>query len=496
MSETIVETSYGKVRGDTSGPVSVWKGIPYARPPLGKLRFRLPQSPEPWPGVRDATRFGPIAPQDIPHLQSLTQALSSSAEPQTGNEDCLYLNIWSPGTDDRKRPVMVWIHGGAFIIGSGSQPDYDGAGFASQGDVVVVTLNYRLGLLGFLYLAELTGAEYLSSGNCGLFDQIAALQWIRENIAAFGGDPENITIFGESAGAMSIGMLLTMPAARGLFKRAILESGAADSMRSIEDATRMTREFLKELKIAPDRLDDLVDVPIKTFLTAQATVLARNPLGGVRPVADGRDIPIKPLQALAEGSAQDVVVLIGTNRDEMKLFAPESSTSAMDPTIAQKVFGNRAIEIFTTYAMLRPGADMQAIGLDMFTDYMFRIPAIRLAEQQAEQGVSVWMYRFDWPSPNRQFGACHALEMPFVWNILDRSSFRTLLGDRPPTKLARAMHAAWIAFARTGDPNTPELPAWPVYDLERRTTMLFNEQCATVDDPQGVERAVWKDPSA
>lgn len=493
--DALAQTAYGAIRGTQLGSVSVWKGIPYAQPPVGKLRFQPPQPPTSWSGVRAATSFSPIAPQDMAHLSSLAQTFADEASRQPPmsetSEDCLYLNIWSPQADNAKRPVMVWIHGGAFVVGSGSQPDYDGTSFAKQGNVVVVTLNYRLGVLGFLQLEEFAGAQYASSGNLGLLDQIAALKWVRENIAAFGGDPNNVTIFGESAGAMSIGVLLAMPASKGLFQRAILQSGAAHNVQDKAAATQSAREFLDLLQLNPNNAASLAEVPLQSLLAAQTALLAKNPLGGIRPIVDGKDLPEHPVQAIANGAAKDVAVLIGTNRDEMKLFMSEPSASSSDASMAQRLLGDRTVEVFSTYAAAHPGADMREIGLDMFTDYTFRLPAIRLAESQAQHGAPVWMYRFDWPSPNPKFGACHALELPFVWNTLETSLFRALTGNDAPQTLANHMHAAWIAFAHTGNPNTPKLPHWPTYDLNQRPTLLFNEPCSLGYDPQGAERAIW-----
>lgn len=494
MSHIVVETTYGKVRGKASGAIWEWKGIPYAQPPVRELRFRPPQPLQAWAEMREASEFGPTAPQDIPHLGNLMEALQSGERAATNSsEDCLYLNVWSPAADDKKRPVMVWIHGGAFVVGAGSQPDYNGAGLAEQGDIVIVTLNYRLGVLGFLHLAELAGPQYQQAGNCGLLDQIAALQWVQANIAAFGGDPNNVTIFGESAGAMSIGMLLAMPAASGLFQRAILESGAAHSVQSSTDATSFARAFLEQLHIEPGAESQLDDIPLASIIAAQTHLLSLTPLSSIRPVIDGISIPQKPIEALAAGAARNIAILIGTNRDEIKLFMAQSSDAPADPALAQRILGERTIEVFTTYAMARPGEDMREIGFDMFTDYTFRIPAIRLAEQQVSQGASVWMYRFDWPSPNQRFGACHGLEMAFIWNAFQTSPFRALLGENPPQSLATGMQRAWIAFARSGNPNTPELPPWPEYTHEQRATLILNQESRVVHDPQGQERAVWQE---
>src|SRR5271157_3324720 len=265
LSSTIVETQYGKVQGTISGPIFVWKGIPFAQPPIGGLRFHAPQAPSPWTGVRDATNFGLTSVQSGRMMQRFF-----SATPEPSGEDCLCLNIWSPGVDDKRRPVLFWIHGGAFTLGSGSTPWYDGTAFATNGDVVVVTINYRLGALGFLHLADIDGEEKGFSNNCGLLDQIAALEWVRYNIAAFGGDPGNITVFGESAGAMSIGTLLAMPAAKGLFQRAILQSGASHTVQDRERATGIARKLMDILGI--HKVTDLVDISLEQLLDAQVKV--------------------------------------------------------------------------------------------------------------------------------------------------------------------------------------------------------------------------------
>src|SRR3712207_215533 len=269
MASTVM-TAVGEVAGELGDGVHVFRGIPYARPPVGELRFRPPQPPEPWAGARPATAFGSIAMQSPSPLENLFGA----AERPSMSEDCLYLNIWTPGLDGARRPVMVWIHGGAFVTGSGSTPWYDGTRFAARGDVVVVTLNYRLGAFGFLHLADLIGESFVGSGNAGILDQAAALAWVRDNIAAFGGDPENVTIFGESAGAMSVGTLLALPAARGLFQRAILQSGAASNAMSRERANEVAGRLLEALGIPREKSETIRDVPARDLLAAQGRVYA------------------------------------------------------------------------------------------------------------------------------------------------------------------------------------------------------------------------------
>ena len=269
MSNLIVETRYGKVQGSEQGSISVWKGIPFAQPPTGLRRFRAPQPLEPWMGVREATAFGPMAPQVPEIMGGIAGGADRAAKLPPMSEDCLSLNIWSPDADQERRPVMVWIHGGAFTLGSASDPWYDGTSFAVTHHIVVVTLNYRLGILGFVSLKDLAGEDAAYTGNCGLLDQIAALEWVRENIAAFGGDPDQVTVMGESAGAISIGTLLGMPAAHGLFQRAVLQSGAGSDMTTRSRATKVAQALLAKLGLETSQLSALADVPLEALLKSQ-----------------------------------------------------------------------------------------------------------------------------------------------------------------------------------------------------------------------------------
>jgi para-nitrobenzyl esterase len=390
--------------------------------------------------------------------------------------------------------VLFWIHGGAFTMGAGSTPWYDGTAFATNGNVVVVTINYRLGALGFLHLADIDGKDKDLSSNCGLLDQVAALEWVRANIAAFGGDPTNITVFGESAGAMSIGTLLAMPAAKGLFQKAILQSGASHTVLGSTRATRIANKFIDILGI--QKVTDLVDVSLEQLLAAQDKTPGSNGRLAFQPVVDGVALPRQPIQAIAGGSANGVSLLVGTNRDEMRLFTMMDPTQATpDMAILERLFGTKAKEVAATYEAAQPAQSSSDAWIDFQTDRTFRIPAIRLSERQSALGTNVWMYRFDWPSPvfGGRLKACHGLEIPFVWNNLDKHGVNLLNGDSPARqKVADAMHSAWIAFARSGNPNTSGLPQWLAYDTTHRATMLFNEECQVVNDPQATERQLWE----
>jgi len=488
--QTTVETRYGKIRGTELSKSIVWKGIPYAQPLAGPLRFQPPQPPEPWTGTRDATEFSPIAPQPILQEQRLSQIFTGKqGKPPVIGEDCLTLNIWAPQDRSQKHPVMVWIHGGAFVSGSGSTPLYDGESLATEGDVVVVTINYRLGAPGFLYLEN----EGQPQCNRGLLDQIAALRWVQENIAAFGGDPDNVTVFGESAGAMSIGTLLAMPAARGLFHQAILQSGASHAVSTKEQAVQQAGDFWKALgKEQPD-LNALAELPFEEIIQAQVRSAEGKTQMSYQPVIDGVTLPQAPIDAVASGSAREVSLLIGTNRDEWKLFeAMQTMKVPFNEEIFAKAFGAAAPAVQAAYTADQRGETPAEVWSSVQTDRIFRIPAIRLAERQIQHSP-VWMYRFDWVSPvlYGRLGACHGLEIPFVWNTIEKAA--ALTGNTSDSHaLGRRMRAAWIAFAHTGSPEAEDLPHWPRYDLERRATMIFNTSCAVIDDPEPHTRALWE----
>ena len=490
-SALIVETTSGKVRGERHGEVAIWKGIPYAAPPLGALRFRPPQPAEPWSGVRDATRFGAVAAQSRDPRIAL---LSGIADKVVSGEDCLFVNVFAPAgaAPPGGWPVMVWIHGGAFVMGSGSTPLYHGHTFAEQG-IVAVTLNYRLGLLGLLYLGDL--APGYDAGNCALLDQVAALRWVQGNIAAFGGDPGTVTVMGESAGAISIGTLLAMPAARGLFHRAILDSGAPSlGPPTRADATRLALGVVDELGVGAS---ELAGLPIDRLIAVQEGLGRSLGLAAFAPYVDGTTVPQLPIDLIRGGSAAGIPLLLGTNRDEWTLFEVllgEVTVEAFHAPLRARL-GPLLDPLLDVYRDMQPDRSLKRAWVDLISELVFRIPAIQLAEVQSGLGAPVYMYRFDWKSPafGGRLGAGHALELPFVWNRLDLPMAPVLLGDRlmQLQPLANAMHRTWAQFIRTGNPDGGGLPAWPRYTTERRPTLLIDRESHVAYDPAGVARAAW-----
>lgn len=489
MTEAIVKTVHGAVQGKKNNQVYVWKGIPYAKPPIDSLRFRPPVKPNPWDGIRDTSEFSPVAAQTSSEVMNyLGNDISQMSE------DCLYLNIWSPAPDHKRRPVLVWIHGGAFVSGSGSSSWYDGESFATKGDIVVVTINYRLGIFGFLHLGEIGGQEYATSGNCGILDQVAALEWIQENIEAFGGDPDRVTVFGESAGAMSIGVLLGMPSAKGLFQQAILQSGAARNAVPSSKATKVAQKLLEALNVNSSNLSELHDIPVEKLLEVSTLV----PPMSLVPVIDGVSLPQNPEIAIANGSAKDVKIIIGTNKDEYNLFTAfdpiwKNATPETMSVILNKTFGPLWPELSKHYI------NQEELNMDLYNQMMtmqiFTYPALKLAEHQRNNGSNVWMYRFDWESPvlNGLLKAAHALEIPFVWNTLDKPKTENLTGQGSERqRVAEQIHDAWIAFARYGKPTTAANPNWPEYDLENRSTMIFNSESRVEVKPNEDMRVKWE----
>jgi para-nitrobenzyl esterase len=502
-----VQTTAGTLVGDAHRGVQVFRGVPYAAPPVGALRFRPPQPIAPWAGARDARSFGPMAPQN----PSALEAIAGNA-PLGQSEDCLTLNVWTPQCDDAKRPVMVWIHGGGFTTGTAASPWYSGTNMALQGDVVIVTANYRLGALGFTHLADLGGEAWASSANCGILDQVAALTWVHDNIAAFGGDPDNVTIFGESAGGCSVVTLLATPSAKGLFHKAIAQSASCGQVRTREGADERAALLLADLGIDAAHLELLAEVPLEKILDAQARLSTRRTGRGFSgvdmqafsPAPDGTSLLEMPLDAIAAGSSADIPVIVGTNRDEIKLFAVwDVGLQRVDRegavTRLQSIAGDRAAALYDAYAATRVGQPASEVAMAIASDETFRLAALQMAEAQHAVGASAYTYLFTWPSPalDGRLGACHALEIPFVFDNVHQPGVEMLTGDgddRAP--LAKVMNAAWTAFARTGSPDHGAMPAWPTYDPTRRGTMVFDIEVGVVDDPLGADRRAWSEHMA
>jgi para-nitrobenzyl esterase len=483
----IIETTGGKLRGSIQAEINVFKGIPYGASTAGGARFLPPRKPQPWTGVREALRVGPRAPQ--PGFTAPPGPLSEIMEVSDPmGEDCLCLNVWSPGIDARKRPVMVWLHGGAFSFGSGGSPMYAGTELAARRDVVVVTVNHRLNLFGYLYLAELGGEKYADSGNAGMLDIVAALEWVRDNITQFGGDPGNVTIFGESGGGSKVSTLMVMPAAQGLFHRAISQSGPYHWL-SQEKGAQLAASVLAHLGLASNQVDELQNLPMDRLLGAVSHVL-RGGLAAIAPVVDGRSFPADPLDPSAMAISASVPLLIGTNATEMTLMGPPIP-SLDDATLLAKVkermkIGDAAAQRLIAIYKNADGDNVEA-WYAMDSDRFVRITSIRQAERKAGlDGARAYMYYFTWRTPvlGGYLRAAHALEIPFVFDHPDVVQGFTGTGE-DRYALADKMSGAWAEFARTGDPG------WPAYTTSRRATMIFNNQCEVVDDPRGEQRQAF-----
>jgi len=492
--DVIVETMVGRVRGTAVNGIQSFKGVPYGASTAGANRFQPPKPPEPWTGVRDAIDYGPVCPQ-LPGFKTPEIMLMQNLGSGTPSEDCLVLNVWTPAADGARRPVMFWLHGGGLQFGSGSQPFFDGVNLARRGDVVVVTINHRLGNLGFLHLADMGDPAFADTSNLGMLDCVAALEWVRDNIERFGGDPGNVMIFGESGGGAKVSTLLGMPAARGLFHRAAIESGSALRAGTREAANRTAAAFLNVLGLDKTKLGELANIPVGRLIEAQS--LTRPGFGTV---VGGPAIPEHQFDPVATTISAEVPVLVGSNKDESTFFLQSDEDlftldEAASRARIRAYMGDDAStdQVIALYRRLYPDLSPTYRWVRINTDSRTRMSAITLAERKAALGQApVFMYYFAWDTVGfgGKYKAMHMSEIPFVFDNIDRADIMTH-GLPEARALAAKVADAWIAFAKTGHPAAEGLPEWPAYSADKRATMVLANESRVTVDPDSEIRQFW-----
>lgn len=492
----IVETTSGKVRGTVVDGIRVFKGLPYGGTTAGKNRFMPPTKPAKWAGIRDANNFGHIAPQTTASGRiDYVKLIHWLDQPGGQSEDCLVLNVWTPGIkDNAKRPVLVSLHGGGFATGSGGAPGFNGHPLAKYGDVVVVTINHRLGCLGYLHLADLGApAEFAQSGVVGMLDCVAALEWVRDNIESFGGNPANVMVFGQSGGGAKTGTLLSMPAAKGLFHRAAIQSGPTLRLTTRENATRSAERFLAQIGLTKNRIRELQDVPFSMMIAAQDVLGAQTPPAGFAPVVDGTVIPRHPFDPTAPEVSADVPIIVSTTLDDAALGLTNFDLDdAGLKTFVKTVAADRAEQVLSAYRKAYPNASPFLIQARILTDRGWRRAASTLVERKAAlHRAPAYYYLFAWPSPGAggKFGAVHGIDVGLTFhNYGDEFT-----GNSPEVRaIADKLASAWVAFAKTGNPNHPGLPEWPAYAPETRPTLIFDKETRVENDPLHDLRLLWE----
>jgi para-nitrobenzyl esterase len=493
----IAKTTYGLLQGESGEGVVAFLGVPYAGPTSGKARFLPPAKPKKWNGVRAAKTWGPRCPQPAIPVTAELASIILYSEAAT-DEDCLTLNVWTPAVDHKRRPVMVYFHGGGFAIGSSLDPYYEGNRLARNNDVVVVTINHRLGAFGYLALGASAGPAYADSGMAGNLDLVAALHWVHDNIAQFGGDGGNVTIFGQSGGGMKVSTVMGMPAAKGLFQKAIIMSGAAVKMRSKDEASEITEALLKEHGLSSKDIDKLQALPVET-LVKMSFVAGFGPRS-LGPAVDGKVLPHSPFDPAAAPLFADVPLLIGWTKDEAVNFSindpswPKTTDADLLTRVTQLTddadLAKRAIAF---YHEQNPKDTPPYLWTDIATDANMGYSHYRLAERKAAQPAPVYLYRLAWESPvlGGKLRAPHAMDLPFVFDNVKKAP--GMIGSGPGLQpLANFISRSFAAFARTGDPTIAGGPKWPRYTPEQREEMVFDTTSVVKADPDQAKRLFWE----
>jgi para-nitrobenzyl esterase len=488
-----VETTLGTVRGMANTGIRIFRGIPYGADTAGKNRFMPPRKPAAWAGARNCIGYGPISPQTASGFRSdYSQLIQWDKHIGTGgmNEDCLSLNVWTPGVNDsEKRAVLVSFHGGGWATGSGNGPMYDGGQLALLGGVVVVTVNHRLASFGYTHLAAVGAPEeFRSAGVCGVMDMVASLEWVRDNIARFGGDPSRVMIFGQSGGGSKTSTLLGTPAAKGLFHRAVVQSGSTLRLISEADAEKAADQLLAKLGLTRSRVAEIQRVPWEQLLQAQVEAG-----GAFTPVMDGRYLPHHPFDPAAPPESRDVPVIISTTLEDaaLRLTNWDLTDSGLSSLLNER-FKGKAAEILDLYRPAAAGKTPYLIQAQVMTDSQARARAIVQAERKAAQGgAGAWMYIWEWPTPafDGKLGAVHGHDVDASFNLYRNGICGT--GDKVGRKMSLRLSSAFVAFAKTGNPDNEHIPHWPSYDATARSTMIFDTDTRVVSDPRGAIRKYW-----
>ena len=504
---SVVETTTGRVRGYARNGIHTFKGIPYAESTAGANRFMPPTKMKAWTGVRSSMHYGPVSPQPArAGWKNDEESFMFLWDDGIAGEDCLRVNVWTPGLDATKRPVMVWLHGGGFVAGSGQElRAYDGENLARRGDVVVVTLNHRLGALGFLDLSQSKDERFAKSGNVGMLDIVAALEWVRDNIAAFGGNPGCVTVFGQSGGGGKVAALMAMPSASGLFHRAIVESGSIMRVRSPQGAAPLTEQLLKELDLDYARLTELQYLPHQQVIAVSARILARQPPRmpdfrrmaeqlGWGPVNDGAVLPQHPFDPAAPAISANVPMIVGTNLNEFvhNINKPDGEAMTEDQMLGlvRGIYGDRTPGVVAAFRERTPGATPFDLWSHIAAAPVRAAAIEQCTRKAAQRAAPAYLYWFAWQTPvlDGRPHAFHCAELPFVFNNAERCE--TMTGGGPQAiELAHKMSDAWVRFARTGNPNGAGLPNWPSFNTERLPTMVFDNRCEVQDGPDANEQA-------